>query len=226
MTSTSLSRVVRDEATTNEKEKEKMHQKHWRMWARWCGLYRFIISCCCCCHQDVFKIFSTFFPLLFLSIISRPSFRIGRERRKLQLTGVNASLNIKRIILLVPKQTEGGETKQKKNDFDAAAAAVAIRTHRATQSTVEKRSQYFYCDMENACRAIRQKMNGNIMDLQYVFFVAFVFLQYYFSLDFFPLLLLRRIRSSTTIWAIPFFILCDSSDKVENHVRRQICFDL
>lgn len=66
--------------------------------------------------------------LLFLSIISRPSFRIGRERRRLQLTGVNASLNIKRIILLVPKQNEGSESEQKKNDFGAAAAAVAIRT--------------------------------------------------------------------------------------------------
>lgn len=82
------------------------------------------------CQVD-FKILLYVFS--FMPIISRPSFRIGRERRKLQLTGVNASLHIKRIILLVPKQNEDRKTKQKKNDF-GAAAVVAIRPPNAQYS--------------------------------------------------------------------------------------------
>lgn len=71
--------------------------------------YRFIISFASVVAV-VFKILSSHFFFLFLgpcrsSVVHR--FGLAKKKpRKLQLTGVNASSNVKRIILLVPKQNE------------------------------------------------------------------------------------------------------------------------
>lgn len=125
---------------------------------------------------------------------------------------MNASLNVKRILLLVPKQNETENRKAaeeasaaaaKEKRYSAATTAVAVDVRMYTELFQLKNDLVFLlCDMAIACRVAavaaaaaqkNKKKNEwrNIMDLQYVFCLRFSSILF-FAHSVFAILLFRR----------------------------------